>query len=113
MGFGTARAQREQEAEREAELLSQQIQQGFVPGSEAPKTISPKDAYVDYCEPEEEDAKGSLFPQDDAYSQDEVLMVEAIRALFTVMMTFNLITVLASRPRRALAAWPLAEGRAT
>ena len=70
VGFGTARAQREQEAEREAELLSQQIQQGFVPGSEAPKTISPKDAYVDYCEPEEEDVKGSLFPQDDAYSQD-------------------------------------------
>ncbi|RPA92842.1 hypothetical protein L873DRAFT_1830968 [Choiromyces venosus 120613-1] len=39
-------------------------------GNEAPKTISPKDAYVEYCEPEDEEVKGSLFPQDDAYSQD-------------------------------------------
>ncbi|CUS15532.1 unnamed protein product [Tuber aestivum] len=67
VGFGTASAQQEQEAE----LLPRQFQQGFDEGSEAPKTISPKDACVDYCEPEEEDAKGSLFPRDDAYSQDE------------------------------------------
>jgi type II secretory pathway pseudopilin PulG len=70
VAFGTARAQREQEAERDAELLSQQIQQDFGRGGEGPKTISPKDAFVDYCEPEEEEVKGSLFPQDDAYSQD-------------------------------------------
>ncbi|CAZ83108.1 unnamed protein product [Tuber melanosporum] len=38
--------------------------------NEAPKTISPKDAYVDYCDPDEEDVKGNFFPQDDAYSQD-------------------------------------------
>ncbi|KAG0137978.1 hypothetical protein HOY82DRAFT_321185 [Tuber indicum] len=70
VGFGTARAQREQEAERDAELLSQQIPHGFGGSNEAPKTISPKDAYVDYCDPDEEDVKGNFFPQDDAYSQD-------------------------------------------
>ena len=69
VGFSTARAQREQEMERAAEMLKQQIQRGYEGSTEAPKTISPKDAFVDYCEPEEEGVKGSLFPQEEEYSQ--------------------------------------------
>jgi hypothetical protein len=57
--------------ERDAEMLTRQIQRGYEGSTEAPKTISPKDAFVDYCEPEEEGVKGTLFPQEDEYSQTE------------------------------------------
>jgi hypothetical protein len=74
VGFPTARAQREKEMGREAELLTRQIQRGNEGSTEAPKTISPKDAFLDYCEPEEEEVvgvKGSLFSQEDEYPQTE------------------------------------------
>lgn len=72
MGFSTARAQREQEAATEIErvALQRQMQEEYNTLGVAPKTISPKDAYLEYREPSQEGIKGSLFAQEDEYSQN-------------------------------------------
>ncbi|KAI5797667.1 hypothetical protein EDC01DRAFT_33225 [Geopyxis carbonaria] len=69
-GYPTARARREREMEREAEALKAQMKKEFEEMQQDPKTISPKDAYIEYNEPES-DVRGSLFSsqQDDVYSQ--------------------------------------------
>ncbi|KAL7276777.1 hypothetical protein RUND412_000201 [Rhizina undulata] len=64
--YTTARAQREREARIEADNLIHQMEEEHKQGTRSPKTISPKDAYLDYHEPEDEDVKGSLF--EDTYS---------------------------------------------
>lgn len=73
VGFSTARARRDQEAVAEIErtALQRQMQAEYSTPGEAPKTISPKDAYIEYREPSQEGIKGSLFAQEDEYSQDE------------------------------------------
>jgi hypothetical protein len=70
VGFSTARTQREQEAEIERAALRRQMQQDYNTHGEAPKTISPKDAYLEYHESSQEGVKGSLFAREDEYSQN-------------------------------------------
>lgn len=70
VGFPTARAQREHEAEIERAALQRQMQEEYKTLGEAPKTISPKDAYLEYHEPSQEGIKGSLFTQEDEFSQN-------------------------------------------
>lgn len=71
VGFSTARAQREQEAEIERAALQRQMEEDYKSVGEAPKTISPKDAYLEYHEPSQEGIKGSLFvTQEDEFSQN-------------------------------------------
>lgn len=70
VGFPTARAQREQEAEVERAALQRKMQEEYSALGDAPKTISPKDAYIEYHEPSQEGIKGSLFAQEDEYSQN-------------------------------------------
>lgn len=72
VGFPIARAQQEQEASAgiERTALQSQMQDEYNTLGEAPKTISPKDAYLEYREPSQEGIKGSLFSQEDEYSQN-------------------------------------------
>lgn len=72
VGFPTACAQREQEtaAEIERAALQRQMQEEYSALGAAPKTISPKDAYLEYHESSQEGIKGSLFGQEDEYSQN-------------------------------------------
>lgn len=69
-GYPTARARREREKEREAEALKVQMKKEYEEMRQDPKTISPKDAYIEYNEPEN-GIRASLFSsqQDDVYSQ--------------------------------------------
>jgi len=72
-GFQSERTRREKEKEREAEALRSQIQKDMESIQEPPNTISPKEAYIEYHEPEGEGIQGSLFassqPQEDTLSQ--------------------------------------------
>lgn len=72
VGFPTACAQREHEtaAEIERTALQRQMQEEYNSLGVAPKTISPKDTYPEYHEPSQEGIKGSLFAQEDEYSQN-------------------------------------------
>lgn len=68
----SARMRREKEIELEAEALREQMQKEFEEMQESPKTISPKDAYVEYHEPESNGIQGNLFASsqpEDVYSQ--------------------------------------------
>jgi hypothetical protein len=73
--FASARANREKELqiEAEADALRDHMQREFDEMEDSPKTISPKDAYVEYREPEGEGIQGSLFATnsqpEDIYSQ--------------------------------------------
>jgi hypothetical protein len=69
-GFSIARAQREQGVEIERAALQRQMQENYNTLRETPKTISPKDAYLEYHEPSQEGIRGSLFAQEDEYSQN-------------------------------------------
>jgi hypothetical protein len=69
--FPTARKQRETDMEMEAQALRNQMQKECDEIDEHPKTISPKDAYIEY-HASEDGVKGSLFAsQEDAYSQND------------------------------------------
>jgi len=74
--YNTARSQRAKDIERDAEALRQQLQRGGYEEQQTPKTISPKDAYIEYAEPENNGIQGrSLFSSnqnDDAYSQRSI-----------------------------------------
>lgn len=68
--YPSARARRELEKEREAEALKIQMQKDYEECQKAPRTISPKDAYTEFTEPEGEGVHGSLFEpsQQESYS---------------------------------------------
>lgn len=70
-GYPTARAQRERDMEHEAQALREKMQREYEDMQKDPKTISPKDAYIEYHEPEGDGVHGSLFDSqhEDAYSQ--------------------------------------------
>jgi hypothetical protein len=70
--YTSARSRRENEIERETEALREKMKQEYEEMQEDPKTISPKDAYIEYREPEGDSIQGSLFSSsqnDDSYSQ--------------------------------------------
>jgi hypothetical protein len=76
-GYPTARARREREMEQEAEALKAQMQKEYEAMQQDPKTISPKDAYIEYHEPEGNGVHESLFPSsqhDDVTSQQSDAM---------------------------------------
>jgi len=63
MPFNTAQRMREQhKVQQDAQLFQQQITQASEP--ETPKTISPKDAILEFTEPEGGEPSFPLFPQD-------------------------------------------------
>jgi hypothetical protein len=63
MPFNTAQRMREQhKVQQDAQLFQQQISRASEP--ETPKTISPKDAILEFTEPEGGDNSFPLFPQD-------------------------------------------------
>lgn len=69
----SARAQREREQQEQAHALKVQMEKEYEEMNQAPKTISPKDAYIEYHEPDSNGVHGSLFASqsshDDAVSQ--------------------------------------------
>jgi len=70
MRFGSAQQLREQrKAEQDAQVLQQQVARNK--GTATPQTISPKDAILEFHEPEGEAADFPLFPQQNASLFDE------------------------------------------
>ncbi|KAA8914534.1 hypothetical protein FN846DRAFT_902028 [Sphaerosporella brunnea] len=70
--YTSARARREKDLLRDAELLREQMKKEYEEMQQTPKTISPKDAYIEYHEPEGNGIHGSLFSSsqnDNSYSQ--------------------------------------------
>jgi hypothetical protein len=73
--YTSARARREKDAMRDAELLKEQMKKEYEELQQTPKTISPKDAYLEYHEPEGNGIQGSLFgssQNDDALIAAEI-----------------------------------------
>lgn len=74
--YTTQRSRREKDNEREAEAMREQVAKECEEFQQTPKTISPKDAYLEYHEPEGNGIRGSLFSSssqnDDAYSQHSI-----------------------------------------
>jgi len=78
--YTSARSRRENEIEREAEALRGKMKQEYEEIQEIPKTISPKDAYIEYHEPEGDGIQGSLFSSsqnDDSYSQHSAVDIKS------------------------------------
>lgn len=57
----SARARREKDIECEAQALRERMKKDYEEMQQTPKTISPKDAYLEYNEPEGNGVQGSLF----------------------------------------------------
>jgi len=71
----TARSQREKDVERDAAALGQQVHKEYEELQQTPKTISPKDSYIEYAAEDNNDAQGACFSSsqsDDACSQDSI-----------------------------------------
>jgi hypothetical protein len=73
--YTSARARREKDIVRDAELLREHMKKEYEEMQQTPKTISPKDAYIEYNEPEGNGIQGSLFSSsqnDDSYSAADI-----------------------------------------
>jgi hypothetical protein len=78
--YESARSRRERDMEREAAALREQMNKEYEEMQQTPKTISPKDACIEYHEIEGDGIQGSLFSSsqnDDSYSQSSALDVKS------------------------------------
>jgi hypothetical protein len=74
--YTSARVRREKDALRDAELLKEQMKKEYEELQQTPKTISPKDAFLEYHEPEANGIQGSLFGS----SNDDALIAAEIKS---------------------------------
>jgi hypothetical protein len=75
--YTSARVRREKQAEQDTEAVRQHMQKGYEEMQQTPKTISPKDAYIEYHEAGGDGGiEGSLFTSnqnDNTYSHSSVV----------------------------------------
>lgn len=65
----SARAQREREQQQQAQALKAQMEKEYEEMRQAPKTISPKDAYLEYHADEPNGVNGSLFASQSSHDE--------------------------------------------